>query len=259
MKNKKVLTILIALILIAGLMLTSCNSGEPEQEQGEVSQEEETLNDLRPMMVVKGRLYFDTGKESEQLRRCCVMSGVITSTVEPNEIPTEDDQSNFGTGYYYQSTLEDNLLEVNMDGKWIVFETLDEVEALPETIDVEVELDIEHVNDAWLAQYDDYDEFIIEESEYMTKVALTTNVPIDDFKVVRIDFESTDDDITFYPVEELYVLDEFMPERPFVIGLVDYGSIPHFGISFEDNCGIIHNYSFNFSGKDGSPLLTEIS
>ena len=34
--------------------------------------------------------------------RCSTMDGEITSTVDGTEIPTEDNQSNFGSGFGYQ-------------------------------------------------------------------------------------------------------------------------------------------------------------
>ena len=47
------------------------------------------------MVMVDGKLYHDTGKESTISGRCGVMDGEITSTVDGSEIPTKDNQSNF--------------------------------------------------------------------------------------------------------------------------------------------------------------------
>ena len=63
----------------------------------------------------------DTGKESTISGRCGVMDGEITSTVDGSEIPTKDNQSNFGTGFEYQYGA-DNTIEIFMNEKWIVFE-----------------------------------------------------------------------------------------------------------------------------------------
>lgn len=73
------------------------------------------------MVMVNGRLYYDTGKESTIEGRCGVMDGKITSNVEDSEIPTEDNQSNFGTGFEYQYG-DDDTIEIFMNKKWIVFE-----------------------------------------------------------------------------------------------------------------------------------------
>ena len=77
--------------------------------------------DKIPMVMVDGKLYYDTGKESSIDGRCAMMDGEISSSVEGSEIPTEDDQSNFGTGYGYQYGTDDTV-ELLIDGKWIVFE-----------------------------------------------------------------------------------------------------------------------------------------
>jgi hypothetical protein len=73
------------------------------------------------MVMVDGKLYYDTGKESTISGRCGVMDGEITSTVDGSEIPTKDNQSNFGTGFEYQYGA-DNTIEIFMNEKWIVFE-----------------------------------------------------------------------------------------------------------------------------------------
>lgn len=74
-----------------------------------------------PMVMINGKMYYDTGKESNITRKCGVMDGEITSTVDGTKIPAEDNQSNFGTGYQYQFSL-DNTIEIYMNEKWCIFE-----------------------------------------------------------------------------------------------------------------------------------------
>ncbi len=57
--------------------------------------------DIIPMVRIDGELYLDTGKESNATRKCGTLDGEITSSVDGNEVPTENNQSNFGTGYGY--------------------------------------------------------------------------------------------------------------------------------------------------------------
>lgn len=85
------------------------------------AEQKEALYDLIPLVKIKGKLYLDTGKESDIGARCGVMDGEINSTVEPFEKPAQDNQSNFGTGYGYQFT-DDNGIDIYMNGKWIRFE-----------------------------------------------------------------------------------------------------------------------------------------
>ncbi len=75
-----------------------------------------------PMVMIDGTLYLDTGERSTMDARCGVMDGQITTSIE-GEIPTEDNQSNFGTGYDYQYGAAEGTIEVNIDGEWWVFAT----------------------------------------------------------------------------------------------------------------------------------------
>lgn len=76
--------------------------------------------DRIPMVMVNGKLYYDTGRESTEAR-CGNMDGKIDSSVEGWETPTEDNQSNFGTGYGYQYG-QGNTIEIYMNEHWWVFE-----------------------------------------------------------------------------------------------------------------------------------------
>lgn len=87
--------------------------------------EADAMWDRIPMAMVNGKLYYDTGKESTVSGRCGNMDGEITSTVEGSEIPTENNQSNFGTGFGYQYG-EDNTIEIYMNEKWFIFEYREE-------------------------------------------------------------------------------------------------------------------------------------
>jgi len=98
------------------------NDGEVIKEPNEV------VWDRRTMVMLKGELYLDTGHESDIDGRCGVMDGEISSTVDGSEIPTQDNQSNFGDGYEYQY-VDRNSVDIYMNGKWIRFEkeTMEEV------------------------------------------------------------------------------------------------------------------------------------
>ena len=75
------------------------------------------------MVMVNGELYLDTGHESSVEARCEMMDGEITSSVDGSEQPTENDQSNFGTGFGYQYGSQEGLIEIFMNDKWWVFAT----------------------------------------------------------------------------------------------------------------------------------------
>lgn len=120
---------------ISGYMVTDDTVKDPEyignirmmlgldldEEQLPEPEEDDVMYDKIPMVRVNGKLYYDTGKESTVEGRCGNMDGEITSTVDGTEIPTEDNQSNFGSGFGYQYGADDTI-EIYMNEKWVVFE-----------------------------------------------------------------------------------------------------------------------------------------
>lgn len=92
------------------------------------------------IVMVNGKLYYDTGKESTLTGRCGVMDGKITSNIEPTEIPKIDNQSNFAGEFSYQYGIE-NTIEINIDNKWIVFQAKTEEIATTLTLEDEIQND----------------------------------------------------------------------------------------------------------------------
>lgn len=72
--------------------------------------------------MIQGELYFYTGYENNSMQRCGMMDGEITSTVDTNEIPTKDNQSNFGIGYSYQYGTTGKI-EIYRNDTWQIFAT----------------------------------------------------------------------------------------------------------------------------------------
>lgn len=75
--------------------------------------------DSIPSVKIDGVVYRDTGYVNSALG-CGNMDGEITSTVDGSETPSEDNQSNFGTGYEYHLGYEGVVL-VQMDGQMEIF------------------------------------------------------------------------------------------------------------------------------------------
>lgn len=84
-------------------------------------QEEEVKYDLIPMVMVAGKLYLDTGHTyySDDV----TYDDEITSAVDGSERPTEDNQSNFGTGYGYRYGATEGTIEILMNNKWCIYAT----------------------------------------------------------------------------------------------------------------------------------------
>lgn len=84
------------------------------------SQSSAELSDLCPAVMVNGILYFDTGMKDDG-PRCGMLDGTIAASCPGHEFPTEDNQSNFGSGYGYQYGRA-GIVEIRMDdGSWYVF------------------------------------------------------------------------------------------------------------------------------------------
>lgn len=105
----------------AGAPSSSQNGQKTIQEEASEQNTEELSGDKIPMVMVNGKLYYDTGKESIIDARCGTADGEITSSVDGAETPAKDNQSNFGTGFEYQYG-DDDTIEIFMNEKWIVFE-----------------------------------------------------------------------------------------------------------------------------------------
>lgn len=77
--------------------------------------------DLLPMVKIDGVLYLDTGfRRSETWSHT---DGEITSQVAGSQKPTENNQSNFGTGYAYRFGETEGTVYVLVDTQWLVFAT----------------------------------------------------------------------------------------------------------------------------------------
>ena len=104
---------------------------QTQEEQVVSDNEAVTLPELsenRPMayppcVMIDGIVYQDTGYVSSMLG-CGVMDGEITSEVDGTQLPAENDQSNFGTGYAYQRGRE-NYVIVMMDGEPEIFQNIE--------------------------------------------------------------------------------------------------------------------------------------
>lgn len=133
MKKKTFLTVL-ALLCVIGLV--GCNTTPNEKDlspQDETSglrdsdhNRDETPEDYPPSVMVNGVVYQDTGYVNSMVT-CGTMDGKITSSVDGSELPTEDDQSNFGTGYGYQLNEEDQIV-VEIEGQPFIFIRMDSKE-----------------------------------------------------------------------------------------------------------------------------------
>ena len=122
MKKRTIPALLMALSMT--LSLAACGKDAPATSDEPGRGEPDTIVtepvERKPMVVVNGTLYYSTGRESDITARCGVMDGEIDKSVDSTAVPTEEGQSNFGTGYGYQWVSETEI-DVCMEGKWMRF------------------------------------------------------------------------------------------------------------------------------------------
>ena len=130
-KREKIMIGILLLILIVMVMVAVLAKREVKQNIGTNvdnlnSQEVENIvkNEEKRAVMVKGKIYYDTGRTNNETLRCGMMDGKIVSNVEETELPKEDNQSNFKGDYGYQYG-QDNTIEVLIDNNWVIFETED--------------------------------------------------------------------------------------------------------------------------------------
>ena len=112
---------LIIAVLALTIALVSIISNDPAPIPEEDEPDSPAVSEVLPEMVqIDGVLYQTTGQESTITGRCGNMDGEITAAVDHTQRPTEDNTSNFGTGYGYQFC--GDHVELQIDGKWIVFD-----------------------------------------------------------------------------------------------------------------------------------------
>lgn len=81
-----------------------------------------TQNAMTPAVMVNDTLYLTTGLRSDT-DSSAAADGEITSEVKDSELPTENDQSNFGTGFKYRYGETEGTIEVLTEGVWYIYAT----------------------------------------------------------------------------------------------------------------------------------------
>lgn len=98
-----------------------------------------------------------------------------------------------------------------------------------------------------------YEEYIVDESEYTVKIAFSTDKQIKDVNITSLTYEEHG----FVVDSVLYTIDKIDSNTAFVIGVVFYGDMTTYGVSFTDLNNETHYYSLSQSGFDGSLVANE--
>lgn len=106
------------ILILAAIMLLTVGCSKTSTSEKEVEEK------AYPKAVkVSGVVYKDTGYENAMVT-CGTADGEIKTTVSEKELPANDDESNFGTGYGYQ-VWEEGYINVQIDNKQILFKDVE--------------------------------------------------------------------------------------------------------------------------------------
>jgi hypothetical protein len=92
--------------------------------------------------------------------------------------------------------------------------------------------------------------------ETRTGVVYYAKCPLKDFKILSLKLEKFEDKPVFL-AQTLYTKEVLNPERPLLVKLCLYGSVPNNGFSYTDSKGETRYYAINASGNDGSLVLID--
>ncbi|MDL2209498.1 hypothetical protein LJC36_00975 [Desulfovibrio sp. OttesenSCG-928-C14] len=110
------------------------------------------------------------------------------------------------------------------------------------------------VTEETLGKYEFHHEFIeFKEKDYQ-KLVFQASVPLKSFTFIEI---IRNDKGMPSKGRALYSLDALKPDKPFVVTWMEWGLLPHRGITFIDDNNATRCFFIGQSGDDGSMLLTE--
>jgi len=121
----------------------------------------------------------------------------------------------------------------------------------------EVFVSVDYATDELLSKYDSFDEFVEFEDEGYQKIVFTTAIAVKDFRFIEVGYKDENMNVTFFENKGLYSLEELSPEKPFVVTWMEWGSIPHRGISFVDETNTTRYFYIAMSGENASLHLVE--
>ena len=106
--------------------------------------------------------------------------------------------------------------------------------------------------DAALLKSGNYHEFIADNVEGMQKIAIRAKEEVSAFALM--DMELTDKGMQFG--NTLYTQERLTPDKPLVIGVVFWGDLTTYGVSFMNAGGQPEFYTLSISGRNGDVVCT---
>ena len=98
-----------------------------------------------------------------------------------------------------------------------------------------------------------YHEYIRDSSEHTVKLLFLPSETLKDVRFTSLQYENG----SMAVAEELYSLPELSPDMPLVVGVLFYGDLTTYGISFTDTNGVQRYFSVYISGRNGALEMVE--
>ncbi len=97
--------------------------------------------------------------------------------------------------------------------------------------------------------------YLKEQSEYTVYLTFSAEEAVEDIRLYLLD----NSEVEYRLGEELYALDALSPDKPLVAGVVFYGDMTAYGISFKDASGAVRYFAVisNLSGVGEAVTLCE--
>ena len=107
----------------------------------------------------------------------------------------------------------------------------------------------------------DYYEFYASQGEGAVRVAVFTDTPVRDFRILRLSDPRADDETgeLRFKADTRFTPGVFTPEHPIVIRTRFDGDLPTNAVSYIDENGQPRVFALDISGMDGSLLLTPVA
>lgn len=102
-------------------------------------------------------------------------------------------------------------------------------------------------------EYETYNHVVVEKSPYMTKIAFRANEMVTDVAVTTLEYAEWG----YRPGQTLHKQPLLKEDTYLVVGVVFYGDMTAYGISFFDDRGAERHYAVTVSGRNGDLEMQE--
>lgn len=108
------------------------------------------------------------------------------------------------------------------------------------------------------SKYETYYRYKLKSGTPEAKVFFVPNKTVKNFKLVGLEWESTDDNgKNTYKTTVLFKTKKFTPKKPLLADVEMFGTMPRLGISYVDSSGKTRKFVLYQSGKDESVQLSK--